>query len=138
MLSLVAFAQLTEIDWRAKDDQVWIPSNHNNGRIVVLPAVPPMVLRSASGAEVRVGGRLEVRTKYRVEYAHCGTSMNAARLVWRRYLLASTDLTAVPTLAEQDALTQPPSPITSAATADVEVPAQRSPSSPAVLDDGED
>lgn len=42
-------------------DQEWFPYNSDESKIMVLPAKSPLVHRSASGTEVREGGRPKVR-----------------------------------------------------------------------------
>lgn len=137
-LALDAIARLTEYDWRVMKNQVWFPYNYNKGNIMILLAEPLLLRRSASGTKVREDGRPEVKSRYREESAPRRNFLDFARLVWRRYLLPCTDLTAIPTLEKQDALTPQASPITSAAMADVEVPVDRSPLGSAAPDDEDD
>lgn len=94
-----------------------------------------MVCRIASSAKVRDSGRLEIRPKYLEEFAHCGMSMEHARLVRSWYLEDCLDLKTLPTVEKQEALTRPASLITNAATADVEGFDERAPLSAAVLND---
>lgn len=96
VLTSAALARLTEINWRAVKNLKRVLYNYDDGMIMVLPAEPLLVCRSASGAEVFEGGRREVRPTYREKVAHCGMFMDYAQLVWRRYLLARTDSTADP------------------------------------------
>lgn len=72
-------------------NQEWFPYDYECGKIMVIPEEPPLVRRSAGGAEVRDGGRSEIRPKYREEFTHCGMSMDFARPVLRRYLADGTD-----------------------------------------------
>lgn len=138
VLALVAIGRLTETHWEAVEDHDWFSYNYEDGKIMLLPEEPPWVRRSVSGFEEREGGRLEIRPKYREEFTHRGMSLEYARLVWRRYYAARTDLKTIATLEEQNALTRPARPITNGATADVVVPAERAPSSPAVPEDEKD
>lgn len=105
---------------------------------MVLSAERSLVRCSEGGAKVRESGRLEVRPRYREALTHCRMLMDFAQLVWRYFLSAGLNLTAILTIEEQDALTQPASPTTSLAMAGDEAPAEGSPTSLAVLDDKED
>lgn len=109
VLALVAIVQLTEIDLRAMEDQKWSPYNYDEGEIVVLPAESLLVRRSASGAEAREGWRPEVKPRYREEFAHRKVFIEYARIVWRRYFSAGTNLTSTPTFKGQRVLTRPAS-----------------------------
>lgn len=64
VLTLVAIARLVETNWRAMKYQEWFPYSYDAGKNMVLPAGPPLVRRSAGVAEVREGGRPEVRQRY--------------------------------------------------------------------------
>lgn len=97
----------------------------------MLAAESPLVRGSASGANVCDGGQLEVRLRYREEFANCGTSMKYARLAWCRYLAHGTDVNFICAFEHQDAFTKPASPIASAAVPDVVVSEVRSASSSA-------
>lgn len=129
---LVAIARLVDTGSRAIEDQKWFSYSYGEGNDMVLPVEPSLVRCSASGAEVQKGGGSEVRPKAGKEFSHCGISTDFARLVWRHYFAAGTNLTAISTLVRQDALTQPARLITGAAMAVFEVPTERSPSSFAV------
>lgn len=63
------------------NDQVLFPYNYDEGRIIVLPGDPSLVSRSASGAEVREGGRPEAKPSFQEDLANRGMSMEYARLV---------------------------------------------------------
>lgn len=61
---MVAIGRLIEIEWEAMVDQDRFRYNDENGRIMVFPEERLLVRRSASGAEVREGGRHEIRPMY--------------------------------------------------------------------------
>lgn len=67
VLALVANGRLTEIDLKTLKDQELFPYNYDKGKIMVLPAEPPLVRCSASGAKKREGGQLEVKPRYQEE-----------------------------------------------------------------------
>lgn len=119
MLAAVATGKLTEFDWKALEDQVRFTYNYGEGKIMALSAVPPLVRLRASGAIVREVEQAEVKSGYLEEFASRRMSIKYARLAWRRYSADSTDVKAIPTLEEQDALTRPASPFVSAAMTDV-------------------
>lgn len=104
-------------------NQEWLLYTYDVGEIMVLPAKPSLVRHSARGDQVREGGRLEMRPRYREELARPVMSMDYARPVCCRYLAARNVLKAIPVLHEQDAITRPASPSTSAAMAGVVVSA---------------
>lgn len=79
---LVAIGRLTEIYWVVMADQDWCPYNHYDGKIIVFPAGPPSVGRSASGFKVRETGCPEISPKFEKEVSHHKMSMEYARLLW--------------------------------------------------------
>lgn len=102
---------------------------------MVLAVEPPSVRCSASGSEVREGGRHKIEPKYRETLAHRKMSIEYARLVWNRYLADCTNVKIVVTLVELDALKRAASLTAIVATADAEF--ERAPSSPATTEDEE-
>lgn len=64
VLAVVAVARFTKSDWKAMVDQERFMFYYDERKIMLVSAKPPVVRHSASGAEVRDGGRLEVRTRY--------------------------------------------------------------------------
>lgn len=125
VLALAAIGQLTEIDWEAMAYQDWFPYSNDDDKIILLPEELPLVRCSASSFEARESGRLEIRPKYREEFAHRGISMECARLVCRRYLAEYTDGKTILAPNEQDELASPASPTTNATTANAESERER-------------
>lgn len=138
MLALVAIGQLTEIDWKALEDQDWFPFNYDDGKILVLLAESLLVHCCASGAKVLEGGQPEVKPRYQEDFVDHGMSMKYGRLAWRRYLADGFDVKAILTPGEQNSLSKLASPTTSAAMADVKIPAGRLLSSPTRPNDEKD
>lgn len=70
----------------------------------MLPAEPLLVRRSASDAKVQEAGQAVVKPRYCKEFATWAMSMKHARLAWRRYCTDRSDIKAISTFKDQDAL----------------------------------
>lgn len=102
VLALVATGRLTETDWEAMVAHEWFSYNYKDSKITVLPEKPRLVRRNAAGSEVREVGRPEIRPRYRVEFGHCGMSMQYDHLVWHRFLVDGMEVKNIALLVEQD------------------------------------
>lgn len=99
---------------------------------MVLLAELPVVRRSADGARVHEGGQLVDEPSYGKELGNCAMPVENTGLAWHSYFAGSTDVKAVPTIEEQDALTVPANPDVGAAENEVVVCAERLPLGSAV------
>lgn len=81
------------------------------------------------------GAQLEVKSRYRKEFANYGMSMLYVRLARSRYAANATDVKAILMFQKQDALAKLTSPTTSAAVIDAETSDGYSSSSSAMTSD---
>lgn len=132
MLALGTIWRLTEIESNVVDYQERIPYRSDKRMITALPAEPPFVRRSASGADVREGEKHVIWSSYREEFPICRIFLKKCQGSVALLKADGTDVKPIHTLEEQDALTKSASPTASAAMGEVVVPLERSPSSSAM------
>lgn len=136
--TLFAVGRLEKIDWNDLEREERFPYNYDEGKIIVLPAEPPLVRCCASGAEVPEGGQPEVDQKYREDFTIYGMFREYARPAWHRYLADGTSVISIPTLEVHNALTKSASPIACTTVAIVAMLDKRPASSPTLSSDEED
>lgn len=128
---------MAEVERDALENQKWFVYNLKIVKIVVLLA-ESLIRRSVSGAELREGVHLEVKSRLREEFANREMFLKSAKLAWSRYLVNKTDAKAISTLKEQNTLFVLASPISCAVIPNVVIPAECGPSKYAMLGDVED
>lgn len=119
VLTLVAVWRMSKIGRKILKDSKWYLYDYNDGRTMELPAEPSLLRCGVSGAEVPEGGHLKVKLEYQKESFIRGIFMENAKLARRRYSVNGSDLMAILTLDEQDALTKPARLTTSSAVSDI-------------------
>lgn len=102
---------------------------------MVLPAEPPLVQHSTSGAEAQECGYPELKSRYLKVFVSHGLSLQHVRLGWRCFSAVDSSVNAIFTLEENVALTKSASPATNAALPKVVVPTRRLLSNPAMSSD---